>query len=41
MPFARRSNAPTHALRLDATSIRYGTMAGAIALFVSWLVQKI
>lgn len=41
MPHARRGNASLHALRLDATSIRYGSIAGAIALFVSWVVQKI
>lgn len=41
MPQARRGTAPVHALRLDATSIRYGSIAGAIALFVSWVVQKL
>jgi len=41
MPPLRRTTAPQHALRLDARSIRYGSIAGVIALFVSWVVQKI
>lgn len=41
MPHARRGTTPLHALRLDASSIRYGSIAGAIALFVSWVVQHI
>lgn len=41
MPHARRSTAPHHALRLDKSSITYGSIAGVIALLVSWVVQKI
>jgi hypothetical protein len=41
MPHLRRTSSPQHALRLDASSIRYGSIAGVIALFVSWVVQKL